>query len=470
MVARLGAHSRRSASPRLPRPNLGVAWYVGLAEATSIFLGLLVLLPDASRGAAAEAASLDPVALDPATMGRITLAATLAAALGVISAGIGMYRPAVLRHVREFASTTLAAAAIALPVSLAICVALGPDLGRDVAPYLPLAARVLLVWLLCLIIIRAAIGLGLPLGLFSRRILVVGGEADVASLRQYCSEDFVVSGQPTLPAPRGDTAGGRFWAVVLGSGAVDGSTVAAAAALGEDGSSSPVRVLSRDAFFERELRRIEVGAWRPDQFEVKETAATRVADRVRRVADVVGSLLLLLLLLPLMLMTALAIRLTSPGPALFRQERVGLHGRTFMLLKFRSMRADAEAGGRPVWATQRDPRVTPVGGFIRRVRIDELPQLINVLRGEMSFIGPRPERPYFVRKLAEEIPGYDERHRVKPGISGWAQVNYRYGASVEDGRIKLSYDLYYVKHRSLALDLQIALATLRVVLLQEGSR
>jgi lipopolysaccharide/colanic/teichoic acid biosynthesis glycosyltransferase len=154
---------------------------------------------------------------------------------------------------------------------------------------------------------------------------------------------------------------------------------------------------------------------------------------------------------------------------LYRQERVGLHGRPFTVLKFRSMRTDAEACG-PVWAMQRDPRVTRIGSFIRLTRIDELPQLINVLRGEMSFIGPRPERPHFVAQLERALPFYRDRAQVKPGLTGWAQVNYPYGASVEDARAKLSYDLYYVKHRSLLLDLQILVATVRVVLFQRGAR
>ena len=170
-----------------------------------------------------------------------------------------------------------------------------------------------------------------------------------------------------------------------------------------------------------------------------------------------------------MLVIAVLVRLDSPGPVLYRQERVGLAGRSFTLLKFRSMRSDAETTG-PAWAMQRDPRVTRIGSFIRRTRIDELPQLINVLRGEMSFIGPRPERPHFVEQLAEAIPHYRERARVKPGLTGWAQVNFPYGASVEDARVKLSYDLYYVKHRSPLLDLAILFATVRVILFQEGSR
>ncbi len=160
----------------------------------------------------------------------------------------------------------------------------------------------------------------------------------------------------------------------------------------------------------------------------------------------------------------------SPGPVLYRQQRVGLHGEPFTLLKFRSMTNDAEQGGNPLWASQQDPRITRVGSLIRPMRIDELPQLINVLRGEMSMIGPRPERPHFVEQLARVIPLYGERSYVKPGITGWAQVNYPYGASVEDARQKLSYDLYYVKNRSLLLDLLILLATVRVILFREGAR
>jgi sugar transferase (PEP-CTERM system associated) len=196
-------------------------------------------------------------------------------------------------------------------------------------------------------------------------------------------------------------------------------------------------------------------------------------NRARRVAkafvDYCFAILLLLLTLPITVTTALAIKLTSPGPIFFRQERVGLNGRVFQVLKFRSMRTDAEKGG-PQWATPNDSRVTAVGRLIRKLRIDEIPQAINVLKGEMSFIGPRPERPVFVRSLASSIPYFNERHRVKPGITGWAQINYRYGASVEDARTKLSYDLYYLKNGGPFLDLVILLQTVRVVLWSEGAR
>ena len=189
----------------------------------------------------------------------------------------------------------------------------------------------------------------------------------------------------------------------------------------------------------------------------------------RRGLDIALSLAGLAFTLPLLLLVAVLVRLGSPGPALYRQERVGLGGRTFVLLKFRSMRRDAEAAG-PCWATERDPRVTRLGRLMRLTRIDELPQLLNVLAGSMSLVGPRPERPHFVRQLTQAIPHFADRLVVKPGITGWAQVNYPYGASVEDAREKLAYDLYYVRHRSLALDFMILLATMRVVLFQTGAR
>jgi lipopolysaccharide/colanic/teichoic acid biosynthesis glycosyltransferase len=170
-----------------------------------------------------------------------------------------------------------------------------------------------------------------------------------------------------------------------------------------------------------------------------------------------------------LLLTAIAIKCQDGGPILYSQERVGLGGRIFTLLKFRSMCVDAEKNG-PVWAAERDCRITPVGRIIRKIRIDELPQIINILRGEMSVIGPRPERPYFVEQLASNIPFYGLRHSVRPGITGWAQVSYHYGASMEDARRKLSYDFYYLKHRSIALDLWILLKTVGVVLRGEGAR
>ena len=232
-----------------------------------------------------------------------------------------------------------------------------------------------------------------------------------------------------------------------------------------------IRVLSEAEFREQRLARVDIDALPADWLkEARALRASRIEAALHRALDLAAGLALLLATLPLLLVVALAIKLDSPGPVFYRQERVGRHGRPFMLVKFRSMRVDAEVAGRPVWASQSDPRVTRVGRFIRRARIDEIPQVFNVLRGDMAFVGPRPERPKFVEELRRQIPHYDDRAVVKPGITGWAQVNYPYGASVEDARMKLSYDLYYIRRRSLFLDLLILLATVRVVLFQEGAR
>jgi len=190
---------------------------------------------------------------------------------------------------------------------------------------------------------------------------------------------------------------------------------------------------------------------------------------VKRTFDIVASLLLVVISSPLALLAALAVLAESPGPVIFRQERIGRGGRRFTCLKFRSMRADAESDGVARWAVKSDPRVTRVGQVMRKMRIDELPQLFNVLRGDMSFVGPRPERHEFIEQLKGEIPFYDVRHSVKPGITGWAQVRYTYAASVEDARKKLEYDLYYVKNHSLFLDLLILIETVRVILFREGA-
>jgi sugar transferase (PEP-CTERM system associated) len=191
---------------------------------------------------------------------------------------------------------------------------------------------------------------------------------------------------------------------------------------------------------------------------------------IKRSFDVLFSLLLLLISLPVLLCAMLAIRLESPGPVLYRQERVGLRARPFMCLKLRSMRTDAESSGVAQWATRNDPRITRVGALLRKTRVDEIPQLFSVLRGEMSLVGPRPERPYFVEQLRKQVPYYEIRHSVKPGVTGWAQVRYGYGATIDDARKKHQFDLYYVKNNSLLLDLLVLVETVSVVLFREGSQ
>jgi sugar transferase (PEP-CTERM system associated) len=232
-----------------------------------------------------------------------------------------------------------------------------------------------------------------------------------------------------------------------------------------------ISVSDFQSFFERESGRVELDGLHPswlvycDGFRLG-----MVQNVIKRGFDVVLSLTFLALTLPLLIAAAIAIKLESRGPIFYRQLRVGIDGRPYGLLKFRSMRVDAESDGVPRWAAVRDNRVTRVGAFIRTTRIDELPQIFCVLRGDMSFIGPRPERPFFVDELLQQLPYYGQRHRVRPGISGWAQINYPYGASVEDARAKLTYDLYYIKNYSIFLDMIILIETIRVVLWPRGVR
>jgi sugar transferase (PEP-CTERM system associated) len=218
-------------------------------------------------------------------------------------------------------------------------------------------------------------------------------------------------------------------------------------------------------FWEREGRQLCLDALEPSWLIYAEGFAVgSVATHVlKRGFDLATTVLLGTILLPVIALAAVAVRLDSAGPVLYAQERVGRNGRIFVLYKFRSMRADAEADGRPRWAATDDPRVTRVGAFLRKTRIDELPQLLNVLKGDMSFVGPRPERPFFVEILSRDIPFYRERFRVRPGLTGWAQINYPYGASVEDAREKVAYDLYYIKNYSLMLDFLVLLGTAQIV-------
>lgn len=190
--------------------------------------------------------------------------------------------------------------------------------------------------------------------------------------------------------------------------------------------------------------------------------------KAKRLLDIVASFSILIITSPIMILTAIAIKLDSKGPVFFKQERSGLNGKEFLVYKFRSMVSDAEAKTGPVWSTKDDPRITRVGKLIRKVRIDELPQMINVLKGEMSLVGPRPERPYFVDMLSKEIPYYKRRLKVRPGVTGWAQVKHKYDESIEDVKMKLNYDLFYIENMSLRLDIKIIFRTVFVVLFGKG--
>jgi sugar transferase (PEP-CTERM system associated) len=299
-----------------------------------------------------------------------------------------------------------------------------------------------------------------------KRISIRGGRVEIVRVISPSSDsgwDDSLSAQLAPESLRRD----RIWGIVVASG--DQHRLPAALLL--SCRLNGIRVLNEGSFWEQEACWIDIDSQDPSWFLTGSGFRYgRVEDLRKRLFDIVTATALLILTVPLMVIVAVLIKWDSSGPVFYGQERVGLRGRTFMLYKFRSMREDAEAAGPPRWATVGDPRITRFGTFIRYTRIDELPQLLNVLRGEMSIIGPRPERPYFVEKLGAAIPLYSVRHYVKPGITGWAQVNAPYGASIEDGRQKLRYDLYYIKYRGLLLDLLILLRTIRVVVLREGGR
>ncbi len=232
-----------------------------------------------------------------------------------------------------------------------------------------------------------------------------------------------------------------------------------------------VPITDISSFFERECQQLRLDSLNTSWLVFGDGfRQNTVRNLIKRSLDVLASTVLLIFTFPIMLATAVAIKLESPGPVFYWQTRVGLRNEDFDVCKFRSMRQDAESNGVAQWATGNDDRVTRVGRVIRKFRIDELPQIINVFKGEMSFVGPRPERPFFVEQLSEQIPYFLARHSIRPGITGWAQVRYPYGASVNDAREKLQYDLYYVKNHTLFLDVVIILETVGVVLLGRGAR
>lgn len=417
--------------------------------------------------------------------GAFDIAAIMAVSAGLTSFAIGLYRAETFFRLRRLMAKTALAAVLSFPAVWLAGRLLRIDFatlqGHDALAPL----KVLVSWMALVLILRLAFSYSLRMNMFTRRIVIVGtgdgASRTVSAIERLRNGVFEITGTlrdlqqdgalPAAPCSTGAVSGlmdqlrrRRVWGVVVAG--QDPRAAAMTAALSD--ANNGVRVWSERDFWDTQLRRVDIDL-------LSELPALPVADTgklqalVRRGSDVVLSLILLAFTLPLMLVTAIVIRLESPGPVLYRQERAGLYGLPFVLLKFRSMRLDAEAGG-PTWAAHRDSRVTRVGAFIRSTRIDELPQLMNVLRGQMSFIGPRPERPHFVEQLASVIPAYRQRAQVKPGLTGWAQVNYPYGASVEDARMKLSFDLFYVTRRSLVLDVLILFATVRVILFREGAR
>jgi len=345
-------------------------------------------------------------------------------------------------------------------------------------------------WLVCILLTRVTFLTLTDLKLFKRRIIVLGvgrKAARIAEIERSEHGAYFVS----MAYLRGDCASSEVDQTAVAISNKDSNGISQLARefkasevviAADDRRGLPVqqllqcrmdgiRVIDYLDFVERETKTVDVLSLYPGWLVFSDGFRGCGPVKVgKRCFDIALSTGLLLFTLPLVLLTCLLIKLDSPGPVLHRQERVGLGGKRFVLLKFRSMRMDAEKDGKPVWAGAKDPRVTRIGSVIRKLRVDELPQLLNVLNGEMSFVGPRPERPLFVDEFIEKIPFYSERHCVKPGITGWAQTNYPYGASLEDARNKLSYDLYYVKNYGLFLDLIIIVQTIRVVLSGSGAR
>ena len=389
--------------------------------------------------------------------------------VGFIAFVVGLYRPQIFQRARSLVINTVLSALLSFPAVWLVSKGLGLSAYWPVAYDSLRPVKIVLIWSSALVAIRFLFLLATRWNLFVHRVAVAGAVDSPSALAAVHAgrKGFL---EITVVSPEHASAlllsRERIRTVVFSSH----NEQAVVPAIANEYRRRRIRIESEAEFWERHLRRVDIAGLDQAWFaELDRTPVHRLTAAVTRSMDILTSLALLLTTLPLMLFVAVLVCLDSPGPILYRQERVGRDGQSFTLLKFRSMRANAEATG-PTWAQQRDPRVTRIGLFMRRTRIDELPQLINILRGEMSFIGPRPERPHFVEQLADAIPFYRERARVKPGLTGWAQVNYPYGASVEDAKAKLSYDLYYVKNRSLLLDILILLSTVRVILFQEGAR
>jgi len=339
-----------------------------------------------------------------------------------------------------------------------------------------------------LMVVRLLLAQKLGSDVFKRRVLILGAGPRAARVEALAKRDgagFVIAGYVSMndgptavpgAVNRGDIANLAAYVVAQGASEV-------VLALEERRNALPLQDLLRvkttgvhvndlSSFLERETGRVDLDSLNPSWLIFSDgfSAGRRVSSAGKRLFDLIASAALLVVGTPLILITALLVKLESRGPAFFRQKRVGLYGQSFDIVKLRSMRQDAEVGGKAVWAQKDDPRITRVGSIIRKLRIDELPQAWSVLRGEMSFVGPRPERPQFVADLEARLPYYAERHMVKPGITGWAQINYPYGASIDDARQKLEYDLYYAKNYTPFLDIVILLQTIRVILWHEGAR
>ncbi|MFV0624840.1 TIGR03013 family XrtA/PEP-CTERM system glycosyltransferase [Sphingomonas sp. ac-8] len=449
-----------------------------------LLLGLLdvvLLMVAAELGWIVRAAQIDML-VEPIG-NRVPQLLSFAASLELAMIAVGVYGAESLQSLRFAAARLLVAISLGVIV-LALLFFLVPAITfwRSNLLYAMGFATVLLL------LLRILAGKTLGGQVFKRRVVVLGAGARAARLKALSRTPgaaFVVVGyvamveaKQVIPeAIARDAIHNLADHVVL----LNASEVVLA--LEERRNALPLKDLLRikttgvhvnelSTFLERETGRVDLDTVNPSWLIFSDgfSSGRAFSSMFKRLFDVTVSLVLLVLMLPLLVLAAAAIKVDSRGPVFYRQRRIGLYSLGFDIVKLRSMRVDAEVAGTAVWAEKDDPRITRVGRVLRKLRIDELPQCWSVLKGEMSFVGPRPERPQFVEDLEQQLPYYAERHMVKPGITGWAQINYPYGASIEDARQKLEYDLYYAKNYSPFLDLLILLQTVRVVIWPEGAR
>jgi sugar transferase (PEP-CTERM system associated) len=448
-----------------------------------LLLGLFDLLLLITAGELSWRLRAEQIGMDPGLFAdRIWPHAGFAAMMLAAMIAVGVYGADSLRSMRFACARLLVAVSLGIiALSFIDFLLAGHNFWRSTLAYGMAMAIVLLVFN------RMVVGGILGTAAFRRRVLVLGAGSRAQRLRELgdrSESGFAIVGYIAM------SDGGHVVEEAIARSAIHNLTryvenlgvSEVVLALEERRNALPLKDLLRiktagvhvndfSSFLERETGRVDLDTVNPSWLIFSDgfSSGRAVSSVAKRMFDVGASALLLACTAPVIVLFAILVKLDSRGPAFYRQSRVGLYGGAFDVIKLRSMRTDAEAAGAQ-WASKDDPRVTRIGKFIRKVRIDELPQAWTVLKGEMSFVGPRPERPEFVADLEEQLPYYAERHMVKPGITGWAQVNYPYGASIDDSRQKLEYDLYYAKNYTPFLDLLIMLQTLRVVLWHEGAR
>ncbi|MFY7836949.1 MAG: TIGR03013 family XrtA/PEP-CTERM system glycosyltransferase [Novosphingobium sp.] len=448
-----------------------------------LLLGLLDFVLLIGAGELSWQVRAHQIGMDPGVVPmRVTPLLLFAGMVQVAMIAVGVYGSDALRSMRYATARLLVAVSLGI-IALSVVYFLlpGRTLWRSNLFYAMFFGMGFLV------LIRLLLGGLLGTSAFRRRVLVLGAGARADRLRKLGERPesgFAIVGYVGMSsaAPVVEEAIHRD-AINNLTRYVDNLGVSEVVlALEERRNALPLKDLLRikttgvhvndfSTFMERETGRVDLDTVNPSWLIFSDgfSSGRALSSAAKRIFDITASLLLLTLTLPVIVLFAGLVKIDSKGPAFYRQRRVGLFGQPFNVIKLRSMRTDAEVAGAQ-FAQENDPRVTRIGRFIRKVRIDELPQTWSVLKGEMSFVGPRPERPEFVAELEEQLPYYAERHMVKPGITGWAQINYPYGASLDDSRHKLEYDLYYAKNYTPFLDLLILLQTLRVVLWSEGAR